>query len=78
VKKILLKESEVSQVYGFSQSWLRKARRVKHGPIFVKIGRMVMYRVVDVEAYISEHAVPTCDSGSYHGKPRGEEESHDL
>lgn len=57
----VLKESEVSEEYGFTIPFLRRARRERRGPRFMKVGKMVRYRRTDVEAYLSAHVVETSD-----------------
>jgi predicted DNA-binding transcriptional regulator AlpA len=55
----ILNEREVQEVYGFSVPYLRRARRERRGPRFLKIGKLVRYRRADIEAYLSLHAVET-------------------
>jgi hypothetical protein len=45
--------------YALSISWQRKKRRVGGGPPFLKLGRMVKYRRVDIEDYLGSHLVKT-------------------
>ncbi len=53
----LLREPEVKREYKFTGSWLRKNRRLKTGPPFVRLGRMVFYRRSDLDAFIAAHRV---------------------
>jgi predicted DNA-binding transcriptional regulator AlpA len=57
----VLNEREVGEEYGFTIPFLRRARRERRGPRFVKVGRMVRYRRADVEAYLSAHIIQTND-----------------
>jgi predicted DNA-binding transcriptional regulator AlpA len=57
----VLNEREVWEEYGFTIPFLRRARRERRGPRFLKVGKMVRYRRADVEAYLSAHAVETND-----------------
>jgi predicted DNA-binding transcriptional regulator AlpA len=62
--KRLLNEREVYQGYGLSIPWLRKARFQRTGPAFVKIGRLVRYRISDIERFLSERVIHTCPLSS--------------
>jgi predicted DNA-binding transcriptional regulator AlpA len=55
----ILNEREVWEEFGFSIPYLRRARRERRGPRFLKIGKLVRYRRADIEAYLSLHAVET-------------------
>ena len=57
----VLNEREVWEVYGFTIPFLRRARRERRGPRFLKAGKMVRYRRAHIEAYLSAHAVQTDD-----------------
>ena len=58
----ILDERQVSRRYGLSKPWLRKARRERRGPPFLKIGKMVRYRRQAVEAFLAAHTVNTDDT----------------
>jgi predicted DNA-binding transcriptional regulator AlpA len=53
----LLREPEVKRQYKLTGPWLRKNRRLKTGPPFIKLNRMVFYRRSDLDAYIAAHRV---------------------
>ena len=55
----VLKERQVQELYGFSIPYLRRARREKRGPKFLKLGKLVRYRRADVEAFLTAHEVET-------------------
>lgn len=57
----VLNEREVWEEYGFTIPFLRRARRERRGPRFLKVGKMVRYRRADIESYLSAHAVETSD-----------------
>jgi predicted DNA-binding transcriptional regulator AlpA len=57
----VLNERQVQEIYGFSVPYLRRARRERRGPRFLKVGKLVRYRRTDIEAYLSAHAVETAD-----------------
>ena len=53
----LLTEQQVRSRYGLSVSWQRRTRRERRGPRFLKLGKMVRYRISDLEAFLSAHEV---------------------
>ncbi len=55
----VMTERQVSETYGFTVPYLRRARRERRGPRFLKLGKLVRYRRVDIEAYLTAHAVET-------------------
>ena len=66
-KREVLNEREVWEEYGFTIPFLRRARRERRGPRFLKVGKMVRYRRADVEAYLSAHVVETTDRQTVRG-----------
>lgn len=60
-QKHALSDVEVSELYGWAPSTLRRWRCEGIGPKFIKDGRMIFYRVTDLDAYISSKAVRTRD-----------------
>ena len=63
----VLNEREVWEEFGFTIPFLRRARRERRGPRFLKVGKMVRYRRADVEAYLSAHVVETTDRQTVRG-----------
>jgi predicted DNA-binding transcriptional regulator AlpA len=55
----VMSERQVSETYGFTVPYLRRARREKRGPRFLKLGKLVRYRRADVEAFLTAHEVET-------------------
>jgi hypothetical protein len=55
----VLNEKEVSAIYGLSIPFLRRARRERRGPRFLKISKSVRYRRTDMEAYLDAHQIET-------------------
>ncbi len=49
----LLKETQVSEIYNVSLSWLRNARWKGDGFPFIKMGGGVFYRPEDIDSFIS-------------------------
>ena len=63
----LINEREVESYIGISINTLRKWRWEGKGPQFVKLGRRVMYRIQDVEAFIAAGSrSSTSDNGGCH------------
>jgi hypothetical protein len=61
--KQVLSEREVSAEYSLGVPWLRKARRLGRGPVFLRIGRMIRYQREDIEAFLLDHMILTKESG---------------
>jgi len=51
----LLREREVTRQYPVNSAWLRKRRRLRLPPIYVRVGRMVFYCKADLEAFFAAH-----------------------
>jgi excisionase family DNA binding protein len=51
----LLTERETAKLLNCSVAFLRRFRLIRQGPPFIKLGRLVRYRVQDLEAYITEN-----------------------
>ena len=52
-------ERQVEEIYGLTIPYLRRARRERRGPKFLKVGKLVRYRKTDIESYLSGHTVET-------------------
>jgi hypothetical protein len=72
----LLREHEVKREYKFTGAWLRKNRRLRTGPPFVRLGRMVFYRRSDLDAYIAAHRVEPDRLDSGEVKERRRKQGH--
>ncbi len=57
IRKKCLTEKEVAERYNFGLVWLRQKRSTGGGIPFLKIGRKVLYRTVDVERFLDERLV---------------------
>lgn len=53
--KILIREREAAHLLDMSVAALRKWRREGRGPRYFKVGKLVRYRVSDLEAFVSKH-----------------------
>ena len=49
----LLTQKEVKDITGLADSTLEQWRLKGKGPKFIKLGRLVRYRLSDIDAYIS-------------------------
>lgn len=61
---IALTESETARLLNLSVSGLRKWRRNGSGPRYVRLGRLIRYRVADIQVWLDCHAV--ADSLDHH------------
>ncbi len=50
----LLAEGEASDVLAVSLSTLRRWRANGEGPVYVKMGRTVRYRIADIRAFVMD------------------------
>lgn len=59
INKRLLSRKEVSDMYGIGLRFLELAPSRKNGPAFVRVGRLVRYRIEDVEDWLirNRHSV---------------------
>lgn len=57
----LLSRNEVEETYGISRRFLAISASNGAGPRFVRVGRLVRYRVADIEAWIEANS---SDGGS--------------
>jgi hypothetical protein len=48
----LLDEKQAAKYLNCSIAFLRRFRLLRQGPLFVKLGRLVRYRLADLEMYI--------------------------
>jgi predicted DNA-binding transcriptional regulator AlpA len=55
----LLNERQVWRGYSLTIPWLRRTRRERRGPRFLKLGKMVRYRRGDIEEYLAANTVET-------------------
>ncbi len=55
----LLTEDELAKLWGVTSSLLQKMRHEGRGPRFVRIGRLVRYRMSDVMRYVEENSIGT-------------------
>jgi len=55
----LLTEEELAKLWRVTPSLLQKMRHEGRGPRFVRIGRLVRYRLSDLTRYLEENSVCT-------------------
>lgn len=53
----LLTEGELAELWSVTPECLQKMRHEGRGPRFVRIGRLVRYRMLDVIRYLEENSV---------------------
>lgn len=59
-----VKTKEAAEYLKLSPATLRNYRLTQDkGPVYVKSGRRVLYRIVDLEAYAKKHFVLMCSTG---------------
>jgi predicted DNA-binding transcriptional regulator AlpA len=51
----LLDDRDLEQITGKARSTWQKSRLTGEGPPFIRLGRLVRYRVSDVQAWLSAH-----------------------
>lgn len=49
---ITVDESKAAQILGFSVKTLRKRRWERKPPVFLKVGRLIRYRLSDLQDYL--------------------------
>lgn len=52
----LLNREEVDEIFGIPRRYLEIAAMRGEGPRFVRVGRLVRYRVADVQKWIEDNA----------------------
>jgi len=53
---------QAAETYGLSKGTLANMRFAKRGPKFYKIGRKILYKVTDIEAWLYQNPVMTVDA----------------
>jgi predicted DNA-binding transcriptional regulator AlpA len=51
----VVNNSEAARHLGLSESTLNKLRLTGGGPVFIKLGRRVLYNMQDLEAWLQQH-----------------------
>ena len=59
---IVIDEREAAGYIGLTAAYLRKARQRNRGPAFLRIGRTIRYRTVDLDAWLAKHRKETTES----------------
>lgn len=60
----LVNETEAARLLGISVKTLQNQRYYGKGLDFVKLGRMIRYKLADIEAYVAQHTVKPYASSS--------------
>lgn len=50
-------QAEAATLLGISEGHLRNMRHEGRGPVYAQIGRRVLYRPVDLDAWLTRHLV---------------------
>jgi len=53
----VIDEKTASAYLCLSRSWLRQSRMRGAGPVYLKVGRAVRYRLVDLDEWLARHRV---------------------
>jgi excisionase family DNA binding protein len=61
VETLVVDTDKASRYLGCSSSTLRSWKRQGKGPAWFRAGKLVRYRVIDLEQWISNHRVETCN-----------------
>lgn len=56
---ILLTQAQLAQYTGVSEKTLERDRFLRRGIPYVKVGRLVRYRITDVERHLAANTVAT-------------------
>lgn len=64
----LLTQVELAELLDVSVDTVREWRRLKQGPDYVKAGKGVMYREVDVQEWLKRNVVPVVRVGGRNGR----------
>ena len=54
---VTVDEHRAAEILGFSVAALRKRRWLREAPAFLKVGRLVRYRLSDLQAYLDSCTV---------------------
>lgn len=63
----VVREDDAARHLKLSIGFLRKARRESYGPVYLRFGRAVRYRVADLDAWVNACAVGYADTGGHRG-----------
>ena len=55
-------ERDAAKYIGYSCAYLRLCRRHSRGPAYLRAGRSIRYRIVDLESWLEGQRVETADS----------------
>lgn len=62
MEKRMISPKQAAETFGLNEGTLANWRSQKRGPKYYKVGRLVKYRLEDVEAWVNKHPVLTVDS----------------
>jgi hypothetical protein len=67
---IVVREGDAARLLGVSIAALRRWRRERRGPAFVRLERCVGYSVADLEAFVADNTVSHTPAGAASGAER--------
>jgi len=69
---MVVRERDAAAMLGISTAALRRWRRERRGPAFVRMERCVGYRVGDLEAFVAGNTVRSSEGTKRQTSPRSE------
>ena len=67
-----LTEIEVAQILKCTTAALRRWRREGRGPRFIRVGRLIRYRLADVEEFLESNASSSRAASNASGQSQGQ------
>ena len=49
------REKNAARYISLSRGWLRKRRRLRLEPAFIRVGKLIVYRKADLDAFLERH-----------------------
>ena len=68
----ILNETEVSEMLRCTKAALRRWRREGRGPRFIRVGRLIRYRLADVEEFLESNASSSRAASNASGQSQGQ------
>lgn len=62
--QLTVNEKDAAQYLAMSVAWLRQGRMRGRGPAFVRFGRTIRYRIVDLDLWLDQHRVDPARRGA--------------
>ncbi len=68
----ILNETEVAEMLRCTKAALRRWRREGRGPRFIRVGRLIRYRLADVEEFLESNASSSRPASNASGQRQGQ------